>query len=160
MKILCIVVDTATARNDLESASRRYWERMSFDLRAEASSRLVAIVEFLSSSARELDKRPHNVEEIGLVYETYSRIQNASEGTAKELEDVSGLARVLAAWTREKLEGRICIFVSEVISLFWGESTILLLRRTFCIRPHFAASPEKAISLARGQLRGRRAGRR
>ncbi|XP_051159645.1 cytoplasmic dynein 2 heavy chain 1 [Leptopilina boulardi] len=105
VKIWCVVVDTATARNDLESASRRYWERMSFDLRAEASSRLVAIVDFLSASARELDKRPHNVEEIGLAYETYSRIQKASEGISKELDDVTGLARVLAAWTREKLEG-------------------------------------------------------
>lgn len=105
VKIWCIVVDTATARNDLESASRRYWERMSFDLRAEASSRLIAIVDFLSSSSRELDKRPHNVEEIGMAYETYSRIQKDSEGTARELQDVTGLARVLAAWTREKLEG-------------------------------------------------------
>lgn len=78
---------------------------MSSDLRTEASSRLIAIVEFLSSSARELDKRPHNIEEIGLAYEAYSRIQKEAQGTAEEFEAVTGLARVLAAWTREKLEG-------------------------------------------------------
>ena len=78
---------------------------MSFDLRAEASSRLVAVVEFLSSSTRELERRPHNVEEIGLAYESYSRIQKESKGISQELEAITGLARVLAAWTREKLEG-------------------------------------------------------
>ena len=78
---------------------------MSSDLRTEASSRLVAIVEFLSSSARELDRRPHNVEEIGLAYEAYSRIQKESQATGQELEAVTGFGRVLAAWTREKLDG-------------------------------------------------------
>ncbi|XP_017891098.1 cytoplasmic dynein 2 heavy chain 1 isoform X2 [Ceratina calcarata] len=105
VKIWCISVDTATTRNDLESASRRYWERLCSDLRAEASSRLVAVVEFLSSASRELERRPRNVEEVGLAYEAHARIQKQSAGMAEEMEAVTGLSKVLAAWTSEKLEG-------------------------------------------------------
>lgn len=105
MRIWCIVVDTGTTRNDLESASRRHWERLSSDLRAEASSRLVAVMDFLSSITKELDKRPRTVEEIGLAYEAHSRIQKQSEGIAEEIQAVAGLARVLAAWTKERLDG-------------------------------------------------------
>lgn len=106
MKIWCITIDTGTTRIDLESASRRYWDRLSSDLRAEASSRLVAVVEFLSNAARELDHRPRNVEEVGLAYEAHGRIQRESMTIAEELEAVTGFAKVLAAWTREKLDGR------------------------------------------------------
>ncbi|XP_031838829.2 dynein cytoplasmic heavy chain beethoven isoform X1 [Nomia melanderi] len=105
VKIWCISVDTATTRNDLESASRRYWERLCSDLRVEASSRLVAIVEFLSSASKELERRPRSVEEVGLAYEAHARIEAQSSGMAEEMEAVAGLSKVLAAWTSEKLEG-------------------------------------------------------
>ncbi|XP_043507557.1 cytoplasmic dynein 2 heavy chain 1 [Frieseomelitta varia] len=105
VKIWCITVDTATTRNDLESASRRYWERLCSDLRVEASSRLVAIVEFLSSASKELERRPRNVEEVGSAYEAHARIEAQSSGMAEEMEAVAGLSKVLAAWTSEKLEG-------------------------------------------------------
>ncbi|XP_024946848.1 cytoplasmic dynein 2 heavy chain 1 isoform X2 [Cephus cinctus] len=105
VKIWCITIDTATTRNDLESASRRYWERLSADLRTEASSRLVAIMEFLSAAGKELDKRPRTVEEVGIAHEAHDRIQVESAGVANELEAILGLSRVLAAWTRETLEG-------------------------------------------------------
>ncbi|XP_011502016.1 PREDICTED: cytoplasmic dynein 2 heavy chain 1 [Ceratosolen solmsi marchali] len=105
VKILCITVDTGTIRNDLESLSRRCWERLALDLRAEASSRLIAIVEFLSSALKKLSQRARTIEEIGEVYEAYSNIQKQYNDIAQELEDVSGLGRILAAWTREKLEG-------------------------------------------------------
>ncbi|XP_050496495.1 cytoplasmic dynein 2 heavy chain 1 [Bombus huntii] len=105
VKIWCISVDTATTRNDLESASRRYWERLCSDLRVEASSRLVAIVEFLSSASKELERRPRNVEEVGSAYEAHARIQAQSSGMAEEVEAIAGLSKVLAAWTSEKLEG-------------------------------------------------------
>lgn len=78
---------------------------MSVDLRTEASSRLVAVGEFLSSASKELDRRPRSVDEVGSAREAYARIRDEATGIAKELEDVSGLARVLAAWTRERLEG-------------------------------------------------------
>ncbi|XP_029051229.2 cytoplasmic dynein 2 heavy chain 1 [Osmia bicornis bicornis] len=105
VKIWCISVDTATTRNDLESASRRYWERLCSDLRVEASSRLVAIVEFLSSASKELERRPRNVEEVGVAYEAHARIEAQSSGMAEEMEAIVGLSMVLAAWTSEKLEG-------------------------------------------------------
>ncbi|XP_023246189.1 cytoplasmic dynein 2 heavy chain 1 [Copidosoma floridanum] len=105
VKISCVVVDTGTIRNDLESLSRRYWERLSLDLRAEASSRLISIVDFLSSSSKRLSHRARTIEEIGEAYEAYSSIQKQMDEVARELEDVSGLGRVLAAWTRERLEG-------------------------------------------------------
>ncbi|XP_076748967.1 dynein cytoplasmic heavy chain beethoven [Xylocopa sonorina] len=105
VKIWCISVDTATTRNDLESASRRYWERLCSDLRVEASSRLVAIVEFLSSASKELERRPRNVEEVGLAYEAHARIEAQSSGMAEEMEAIAGLSKVLAAWTSETLEG-------------------------------------------------------
>ncbi|CAK9809936.1 Cytoplasmic dynein 2 heavy chain 1 [Anthophora quadrimaculata] len=105
VKIWCITVDTATTRNDLESASRRYWEHLCSDLRVEASSRLVAIVEFLSSASKELERRPRNVEEVGMAYEAHARIQTQSSGMAEEMEAIAGLSKVLAAWTSEKLEG-------------------------------------------------------
>lgn len=99
-------METGTARGDLESTTRRSWERLSVDLRTEASSRLVSVVEFLSSASKELDRRPRSVEEVGIAREAYSRIQKDASGMAKELEEVAGLARVLAAWTRERLEGK------------------------------------------------------
>ncbi|KOX76673.1 Cytoplasmic dynein 2 heavy chain 1 [Melipona quadrifasciata] len=105
VKIWCVTVDTATTRNDLESASRRYWERLCSDLRVEASSRLVAIVEFLSSASKELERRPRNVEEVGSAYEAHARIEAQSSGMAEEMAAVAGLSKVLAAWTSEKLEG-------------------------------------------------------
>ncbi|XP_076646917.1 dynein cytoplasmic heavy chain beethoven [Halictus rubicundus] len=105
VKIWCISVDTATTRNDLESATRRYWERLCSDLRVEASSRLVAIVEFLSSASKELERRPRSVEEVGLAYEAHARIEAQSSGMAEEMEAIAGLSKVLAAWTSEKLEG-------------------------------------------------------
>lgn len=49
--------------------------------------------------------RARTIEEIGEAYEAYSHIQTQSDEIAKELEDVSGLGRILAAWTREKLDG-------------------------------------------------------
>ncbi|KAF7378965.1 hypothetical protein HZH66_015199 [Vespula vulgaris] len=105
VKIWCISIDTGTTRNDLESASRRYWERLCSDLRVEASSRLVAVVDFLSLAAKELERRPHNVEEVGLANEAHERIQKQYAGIGNEMEAVAGLAKVLAAWTSEKLEG-------------------------------------------------------
>lgn len=107
VKVWCLSVDTATTRNDLESASRRYWERLSSDLRAEASSRLVDVVDFLSAAARELERRPKDVEEVGLAVEAHKRIAEESTSVGDELEAVTGLARVMAAWTREKLEGKV-----------------------------------------------------
>ncbi|EFN76217.1 Cytoplasmic dynein 2 heavy chain 1 [Harpegnathos saltator] len=105
VKILCICVDTATTRNDLETASRRYWERLCSDLRAEASSRLVAIVDFLSFASKELERRPRDVEEVGLAHEAHARIEQQSAGIAEEMEAVAVLAKVMAAWTSEKLDG-------------------------------------------------------
>ncbi|XP_014611048.1 PREDICTED: cytoplasmic dynein 2 heavy chain 1 [Polistes canadensis] len=105
VKVWCISIDTGTTRNDLESASRRYWERLCSDLRVEAFSRLVAIVDFLSFAAKELEKRPHNVEEVGLANEAHERIEKQYDGVGNEMEAVAGLAKVLAAWTSEKLEG-------------------------------------------------------
>ncbi|KAL2712648.1 cytoplasmic dynein 2 heavy chain 1 [Vespula squamosa] len=105
IKIWCISIDTGTTRNDLESASRRYWERLCSDLRVEASSRLVAVVDFLSLAAKELERRPHNVEEVGLANEAHERIEKQYAGIGNEMEAVAGLAKVLAAWTSEKLEG-------------------------------------------------------
>ncbi|KAL6266424.1 hypothetical protein P5V15_003274 [Pogonomyrmex californicus] len=105
VKISCICVDTATTRNDLETASRHYWERLCSDLRAEASSRLVAIVDFLSFASKELERRPRDVEEIGLAHEAYARIEQQSAGIAEEMEIVAVLAKVMAAWTSEKLDG-------------------------------------------------------
>lgn len=113
MKIWCINVDTSTTRNDLESASRRYWERLCSDLRVEASSRLVSIVEFLSSSSKELERRPRNVEEVGLAYEAHARIEGQSSGMAEEMEAAAGFSKVLAAWTSEKLEGRAIVRLSN-----------------------------------------------
>jgi dynein heavy chain 2 len=74
-------------------------------LRAEASSRLVSIVDFLSSASKKLSQRARTIEEIGEVYEAYSSIQRQTAEIAQELEDVTGLSRILTAWTREKLEG-------------------------------------------------------
>lgn len=110
IKIWCIGVDTATTRNDLESATRRYWERLCSDLRAEASSRLVTIVDFLSSISKELERRPRTVEEVALAYEAHARIEAQSSGMSDEMEAVIGLSKVLAAWTSEKLEGKLCYF--------------------------------------------------
>ncbi|XP_063978818.1 cytoplasmic dynein 2 heavy chain 1 [Diachasmimorpha longicaudata] len=105
VRVWCLCVDTSTTRNDLESASRRYWDRLSSDLRTEASSRLVGVVDFLSAAARELERRPKDVEEVGLAFEAHKRITEESSGVGEELEAVTGLARVMAAWTREKLDG-------------------------------------------------------
>ncbi|XP_011311295.1 cytoplasmic dynein 2 heavy chain 1 [Fopius arisanus] len=105
VKVWCLSVDTSTTRNDLESASRRYWDRLSSDLRGEASSRLVGVVDFLSAAARELERRPKDVEEVGLALEAHKRIAEESGGVGDELAAVAGLARVMAAWTREKLDG-------------------------------------------------------
>ena len=92
----------------------RYWERLALDLRAEASSRLVSITEFLSSASKKLSHRARTIEEIGEAYEAYSSIQTQSNEIAKELEDVTGLGRVLAAWTREKLEGIVLHFILRI----------------------------------------------
>lgn len=105
MKIWCITVETSTTRNDLESATRRYWERICSDLRAEASSRLIAIADFISLSLKELQRRPRNVEEVGQVCEAHARITQRSEGIEQEIEEVVGLSKVLSAWTSEHLEG-------------------------------------------------------
>ncbi|KAG7200033.1 hypothetical protein KM043_004800 [Ampulex compressa] len=105
LKIWCVTIDTAITRNELESASRQYWERLCFDLRIEASSRLAAIVEFLSSASKELERKPGNVEEVGMAYKAHTRITQQSADIAEEVEAVTGLAKVLAAWTSEKLDG-------------------------------------------------------
>lgn len=107
VKIYCVCVDTATTRNDLEMASRHYWERLCSDLRAEASSRLVAVVEFLSFVSKELERRPRDVEEVGLAYEAHARIEMQLAGIAEEVEAVAVLAKVMAAWTSEKLDGNV-----------------------------------------------------
>nr|XP_012219219.1 PREDICTED: cytoplasmic dynein 2 heavy chain 1 [Linepithema humile] len=112
VKILCICVDTATTRNDLETASRHYWERLCSDLRTEASSRLVAIVDFLSFASKELERRPHDVEEVGLAHEAHARIEQQSAGIAAEMEAVTVLAKVMAAWTSEKLDGVNAAYVA------------------------------------------------
>lgn len=91
----------------METASRHYWERLCSDLRAEASSRLVAIVDFLSFASKELERRPRDVEEVGLAYEAHARIEQQSAGIAEEMETVAVLAKVLAAWTSEKLDGNV-----------------------------------------------------
>ncbi|XP_029665147.1 cytoplasmic dynein 2 heavy chain 1 [Formica exsecta] len=105
VKISCICIDTATTRNDLETATRHYWERLCSDLRVEASSRLMAIVEFLSFASKELERRPRDVEEVGLAHEAHARIEQQSAGIAEEMEVVAVLAKVMAAWTSEKLDG-------------------------------------------------------
>lgn len=66
---------------------------------------MASILEFLSSSSKKLSQRARTIDEVGEAYEAYSSIQNQSNQIAQELDDVSGLGRVLAAWTREKLEG-------------------------------------------------------
>ena len=66
----------------------------------------MAVVDFLSSASRDLDRKPRDIEEMGLAYEIYSRIKNDSAGIEQELETISGLAKILAAWTRDKLEGK------------------------------------------------------
>jgi len=91
----------------LETASRHYWERLCSDLRTEASSRLVAVVDFLSFASKELERRPHDVEEVGLAHEAHARIEQQSAGIAAEMEAVTVLAKVMAAWTSEKLDGNI-----------------------------------------------------
>ncbi|KAF7991046.1 hypothetical protein HCN44_000861 [Aphidius gifuensis] len=99
IKIKCLCIDTSTTRNDLESSSRRYWDRLSSDLRAEASSRLGKIVEFLSSVTKELDKRPKNIEQVGEAFLTHKKIQQESTGIGDELEAVTdGLSGAHAAW--------------------------------------------------------------
>uniref|UniRef100_A0ABD2XKY5 Dynein heavy chain, cytoplasmic n=1 Tax=Trichogramma kaykai TaxID=54128 RepID=A0ABD2XKY5_9HYME len=105
VKLSCIVIDTATIRNDLELLSRRYWEQLSLDLRAEASSRLISIVDFLSTSSKKLQQRSRTIEEIGEAFDAYMQIQSQTDEIIRELEDVTGLSRVLAAWTKEKLDG-------------------------------------------------------
>ncbi|XP_076621618.1 dynein cytoplasmic heavy chain beethoven [Colletes latitarsis] len=112
VRVWCVSVDTVTTRNDLESATRRFWERLCSDLRVEASSRLVAIVEFLSSASKELERRPRSVEEVGLAYEAHERIQAQSSGMAEEMEAIAGLSKVLAAWTSENLEGVSAAYTS------------------------------------------------
>lgn len=56
---------------------------------------------------KELDRRPANVEEVGLAYEAHKKIEEGSRDIGRELEYVTGLAKVMAAWTRERLDGRI-----------------------------------------------------
>lgn len=91
----------------METASRHYWEHLCSDLRVEASSRLMAIVEFLSFASKELERRPRDVEEVGLAHEAHARIEQQSAGIAEEMEVVTVLAKVMAAWTSEKLDGNI-----------------------------------------------------
>lgn len=127
-------MDTAATRNDLESASRRYWERLCSDLRLEASSRLVAIVEFLSSASKELGRRPRNVEEVGLAYEAHARIQTQSSGMAEEMEAIAGLSKVLAAWTSEKLEGgSIILFTDRIMQNFFFYYIIYTIDQKFAV---------------------------
>jgi len=118
VKILCICIDTATTRNDLETASRHYWERLCSDLRTEASSRLVAVVDFLSFASKELERRPRDVEEVGLVHEAHARIEQQSASIAEEMEAVSVLAKVMAAWTSEKLDGNI--FLNKIRKILFN----------------------------------------
>jgi len=73
----------------------------------EASSRLMAVVEFLSFASKELERRPRDVEEVGLAHEAHARIEQQSAGIAEEMEVVTVLAKVMAAWTSEKLDGNI-----------------------------------------------------
>lgn len=120
MKISCICIDTATTRNDLETATRHYWERLCSDLRVEASSRLMAIVEFLSFASKELERRPRDVEEVGLAHEAHARIEQQSAGIAEEMEVVAVLAKVMAAWTSEKLDGNI--FPNDTLMKFLPSS--------------------------------------
>ncbi|CAD6239204.1 GSCOCG00008639001-RA-CDS, partial [Cotesia congregata] len=105
LKLWCFAIDTATTRSDLESATRRTWDRLSTELRAEAAERLLTCVEFLSSAARDLEHRPKDIEEVALAYDTHRRIESETPRIAAELECATGLARLMAAWTREKLDG-------------------------------------------------------
>lgn len=105
LKLWCFAIDTATTRSDLESATRRTWDRLSTELRAEAAERLLTCVEFLSSAARDLEHRPKDVEEVALAYDAHRRIESETPRIAAELECATGLARLMAAWTREKLDG-------------------------------------------------------
>ena len=131
VKIWCISIDTATTRNDLELASRKYWDRLSLELRSEAASRLLAVVEFLSTAAKELDRRPRNVEEVGLAYQAHTRIQQDSKTVAEELEAVTGFVRVLAAWTREKLDGNLLNFNLIKFNLIYL-TKLKTFRRSIC----------------------------
>lgn len=105
IKLWCFAIDTATTRNDLESATRRTWDRLSTELRSEAAERLVTCVDFLSLAGRDLDHRPKDIEEVALAYEAHRRIERDTPRIAAELECATGLARIMAAWTREKLDG-------------------------------------------------------
>lgn len=67
----------------------------------------MAIVDFLSFASKELERRPHDVEEVGLAYEAHARIEQQSAGIAEEMEVVTVLAKVMAAWTSEKLDGNV-----------------------------------------------------
>lgn len=67
----------------------------------------MAIVEFLSFASKELERRPRDVEEVGLAHEAHARIEQQSAGIAEEMEVVAVLAKVMAAWTSEKLDGNI-----------------------------------------------------
>ncbi|KAK0158915.1 hypothetical protein PV328_009853 [Microctonus aethiopoides] len=129
IKVYCFTIDTTTTRNDLESTTRRYWEHLSSDLRAEASSRLVTVVNFLSSAMKELDRRPANVEEVGLAYEAHKKIEEGSRDIGRELEYVTGLAKVMAAWTRERLDG-----INEAYASWDGLSVHLERHKTVITR--------------------------
>ena len=91
---------------------------MSLDLRNEASSRLVIIIDFVSSSTKKLSQRAYSVEEIGSTFEAYTDIQSQFGDTVKELESVTGLAKVLAAWTRERLEGTYKNVIDLLLRLY------------------------------------------
>lgn len=106
VKICCVVIETSTIRSDLESLSRRHWEHLVLELRAEATSRLVTVSDFISLSTKKLSQRAHTIEEIGTSFEAYNEIKNQSKGIVKEIQDVTGLGKVLTAWTRERLDGK------------------------------------------------------
>lgn len=67
----------------------------------------MAIVDFLSFASKELERRPRDVEEVGLAHEAHARIEQQSAGIAEEMEVVAVLAKVMAAWTSEKLDGNV-----------------------------------------------------
>jgi hypothetical protein len=58
------------------------------------------------------------VEEVGLVHEAHARIEQQSASIAEEMEAVSVLAKVMAAWTSEKLDGNI--FLNKIRKILFN----------------------------------------
>lgn len=78
----------------------------------------MAIVEFLSFASKELERRPRDVEEVGLAHEAHARIEQQSAGIAEEMQVVAVLAKVMAAWTSEKLDGNISPIYNTFVKFF------------------------------------------